>query len=241
MGAEAGATSVTPTQAAPPPAATSATPAAPVTPQTSPSSTTQTPPPASVSGQSPGTTPSQGEPATALSTESPADGSAGAKGAEAPKPVEIRLPEGFKETPAFAEFKQAAGEAGLTSEAAQKIFGTYLKAQTQQQESQLTDWKAQQAKWIEGLRTDKEFGGTAYDTNMATAKRAVEKFGTAELRDVLNKSWVGNHPAVIRFFHAVGKSMAEDTVAGTSAAGAGPPSPEDQLKVLYPTHFQKKD
>ena len=169
------------------------------------------------------------------------EGNTGAQGTEAPKPVpvELKLPEGFKETPALAQFKTLAGEVGLKSESAQKIFDVYQKAQAEQQEAQVADWKQQQTKWVESLKADKDFGGQAFDANIGLVKRAINKFATPELRELFNNTWVGNHPAVVRLLHAVGKTLSEDTVAGTSGASGIAPTKEEQLKALYPTHFKK--
>lgn len=240
MGAES-ATVTPPAPAAPPPAggAAPAPAAAPATPPASGAAPAVTSPPAA--STAPAATPAQES--TLLSTGETAPGGTGAKGTEAPKPaaVELKLPEGFKETPALAQFKALAGEAGLKSEVAQKIFDTYVEAEKQRGDAQLADWKQQQTKWADSLKADKEFGGAAFGENLALAKRAIGKFGNPELTNLLNTTWVGNHPGIVKLLRAVGKSMSEDSVSGTSGASGQAPTQQDQLQVLYPTHYAKKE
>jgi len=54
------------------------------------------------------------------------------------------------------------------------------------------------------------------------AKKALDSFGTPELRTLLNESGIGNHPELIRFMVRAGKAISSDTfVAGErGAAGA---------------------
>ena len=67
------------------------------------------------------------------------------------------------------------------------------------------------ASWSESSRTDKEFGGDKLNENLAVAQKAMNAFGTPELRAVLNKTGLGNHPELIRAFVRAGKAISEDT------------------------------
>ena len=48
--------------------------------------------------------------------------------------------------------------------------------------------------------------------NLALAIKAVEMFGDAELRSVLDSTGMGNHPVIVRAFYKAGKAISEDTV-----------------------------
>ena len=85
---------------------------------------------------------------------------------------------------------------------------------------------------------DKEFGGEKLSENLSTAKKALDQFGTPELRSLLNESGLGNHPEFIRFMFRAGKSISEDRYVG-QANGAAPTQgrPRDfasQAAFLYP-------
>jgi hypothetical protein len=71
------------------------------------------------------------------------------------------------------------------------------------------------------------------------AKKALDAFGTAELRSLLNESGLGNHPEVIRFMFRAGKAISEDSmVTGTKgeAKSARPRSFNDLADALYSTN-----
>ena len=59
----------------------------------------------------------------------------------------------------------------------------------------------------------KEFG-QAFDEKMNMAKNAAEEFGGAELIELLDKTGLGNEPAVIKAFANIGKAIANDEVIG---------------------------
>lgn len=87
------------------------------------------------------------------------------------------------------------------------------------------------AQWAKEAKADKEFGGDAFDKNMAVARQAMQ-FATPELRKVLDDSGLGNHPEVIRWMFRVGKQLQQDGkhVSGTQETG-GPKTP---TQILWP-------
>jgi hypothetical protein len=88
---------------------------------------------------------------------------------------------------------------------------------------------------MEASKQDKEFGGPALAENLSVAKKALDAFGTAELRTLLNESGLGNHPEIVRLFFRAGKAISEDRVVtgSTGQAKAGPKSFSDLADVLY--------
>lgn len=67
-------------------------------------------------------------------------------------------------------------------------------------------------KWIEDAKSDKEIGGDALKENVALSNRVIKKYGSKELKDMLNKTRFGDHPEVIRIFSKLGKLMTDDTL-----------------------------
>lgn len=139
---------------------------------------------------------------------------------KAEKPAEITLPEDVDLDPdLLTAFK--AGDP-------QKIADAYLAAQEKGREA----YAQEQAKWVEELKADKEFGGAGFDANVKLAQRAVAKFGTPELVTLLNATKLGSHPEVVRLFHRLAKADAEDSLAGTTSTEPKP-GREDALRKLY--------
>jgi hypothetical protein len=72
------------------------------------------------------------------------------------------------------------------------------------------------------------------DESVGFANKALDKYGTPELKEALASTGAGNHPEFIRFMTRVGKAMSEDTIGvGTAAPGQ---SNIDRAKILFPNH-----
>lgn len=144
---------------------------------------------------------------------------------------DFTAPDGVElDTEVLGEFQALGKELDLPQEQAQKVVDLGTKLAQKWAEQQVESVKALHAEWTDASKADKEFGGDALPANLATAKKAVETYGTPALRELLDQSGLGNHPEVIRLFVRVGKTISEDThVAGgngTSAKGAA--------ETLYP-------
>ncbi|WP_175460974.1 peptidase, partial [Vibrio parahaemolyticus] len=134
----------------------------------------------------------------------------------APEKYEFAAPEGQAlDANALAVFEPIAKELGLTQEQAQKLVDIYPQIQQQQAEA----WSKQIAEWGEQVKADKEIGGDKFNASVGLAQRALDQFGNPELREYLNASGLGNHPALVRFCAKVGKSMAEDSFVMPNQGG----------------------
>jgi hypothetical protein len=136
---------------------------------------------------------------------------------EAPEGVEFNQDD-------LAEFTSIAKELKLPADAAKKFVDLAAKREVARLEAfakQVEDWGTQ-------VKADKELGTPE---NLATAKRAIDTFGTPELRDLLNSTGMGNHPEVIRLALKVGKAISEDKVI--SGRDGGNTAPRDPATVLY--------
>ncbi len=160
-----------------------------------------------------------------------ADGDAKAsEGGDTPaEPVyEFTAPEGVTlDTAAVDEFKAIAKELSLTPEAAQKVANVAIAMQQRAAEQHANTV----TQWAEQTRADKELGGQALPETLGHCRRALDQFGTPEIRRALDESGLGNHPEFVRVFARVGKALADDTfVAGTSRV------PERTIEQrLFPT------
>ena len=80
------------------------------------------------------------------------------------------------------------------------------------------------AEWRNAAIADPEFGGKDLSANMPIAVGARDKFGTPELKTLLDESGLGEHPEVIRFFYRVGKATGEHDFVKSGSGVTAPVS-----------------
>lgn len=153
-----------------------------------------------------------------------------------PVDVQINVPEGFKFDPKQLDTVKALfKESGLDSPKAQKIADYYFGLQKTAVEQQ----KEQVLKWGEESKADPEIGGAKFEQTVNDAKRAISRFGSKELVDMLDATGLGNHKAVLSTLARIGKMIAEDK-ASIGPAGPGVDQKgKDLAALMYPT-MQKK-
>lgn len=181
-----------------------------------------------------------GEPTTTDTNAAPAAGTAPANtdvtaGAQDPKPTEAVVPESYELTmpegveldqAAASEFTAIAKELKLDQAAAQKLADVGAKMAQRQVEAHAKLVES----WTEQVKTDKEIGGDKLAENLGIARKAIDTFGTPELKALLNSSGLGNHPEVVKLAYKVGKAISEDRFVTGSPKG---PS-NDPAKKLFP-------
>lgn len=150
----------------------------------------------------------------------------------APEKYEFKLPEGAQLDEALVgEFTPLAKELNLSQEGAQKLVDLYAKTQGAAHKAVAEHWDNLNKEWVGKVNSDKEYGGADLDKNVAIAKKAIDTFGTPELKDALNLTGVGNHPEIVRFFYRVGKAISDDKFdTGTGKSNAA----VSAAKLLYP-------
>ena len=150
---------------------------------------------------------------------------------------EFSLPEGLRiDEAAFNDFAPLAKEFGLTQEQAQKLVDVAAGLVDRTTKTAEGVHAETIKKWADDSRNDAEVGGKDFDANLGIALAAIDKFGDDELKQILDASGFGNHPAVVRLFYRVGKAAGSDAavVTGTAVKAANP------LAAMYPT-MQKND
>jgi len=147
---------------------------------------------------------------------------------EVPESYEFAMPEGVQlDKTAAEEFTAIAKELKLDQATAQKVADVGAKMAQRQAEAHVKLVET----WTEAVKTDKEIGGDKLAENLGVARKALEAFGTPELKDVLNSTGFGNHPAVIKAFYKIGKAISEDRFVTGGAKG-----PEtDIAKRMFPS------
>lgn len=156
---------------------------------------------------------------------------------KAPENYAFKAPDGQSFAPdVIGKFGEVAKALDLPQEAAQQILDQVapaLQAQSMQAVSSFyKDIGGLPETWADQVRADKEIGGDKFADTMSLAAKARDAFGSAELLAVLNKTGLGDHPALIRAFARVGKAISEDTFV---SGGSGAKAPASHASKLYGT------
>lgn len=157
--------------------------------------------------------------------DKPADGDKPAEDKEqkpegAPEKYEFTAAEGVElDTEAMKDFEPVARDLNLTNEQAQKLVDAYPKILAGVQQRQADAWQAQTEQWATDVKADKEIGGDKLTGNLSAAQRALDQFGTPELKEYLNTTGLGNHPDLVKTFVKIGKAMSEDGMVSGKETG----------------------
>jgi len=134
-------------------------------------------------------------------------------GGDSPPPFTFEpTPEGYvlDDAETVTALSDVARELKLDNTAAQKIVDKMqpaLNARAMRQVQAVVDgWEAE-------TRADREIGGGRLDATIADARRALDAYGSPELRKLLGPlsdggTGLGNHPEIVRFFANVGRRLA---------------------------------
>ncbi|ECB0750165.1 peptidase, partial [Salmonella enterica subsp. enterica] len=90
------------------------------------------------------------------------------------------------DTSALAQFEPVARELNLTQEQAQKLVDVYPKVLAGVQQQQAESWQKQTEDWAAAVKADKDIGGDKLASNLGAAQRAIDTFGTKELKKYLD-------------------------------------------------------
>lgn len=125
------------------------------------------------------------------------------------------------------EFKSVAKEMNLSQEQAQKmvdfqhkIADSHQKASQAQFEKDKETWKAEATKNL----------GADSKEQMALGAKAMDKFGTPELKSLLADSGLDNRTEIIQLMVSIGKAISEDTFP----KGGGTKPEKTSAEIMYP-------
>lgn len=147
---------------------------------------------------------------------------------EGPDGYQIEFAEGTQvDDGLLAGFKTVAHELGINQEQAQKLAGFY-EAQIKGMNATALEARTKQAVeteqgWLKEIK-----GMPDFDSQKASADRAMEQFGNPELVELLNQTRLGSHPTIFKFVAEVGKALAEPGFV-RSKDGAGERSLAEKL------------
>ncbi|WP_051560470.1 hypothetical protein [Marinobacterium jannaschii] len=121
----------------------------------------------------------------------------------------FEMPEGMElNQQQIKAFEPVAKELNLTQEQAQKLVSLQAEMAQGQQKAAADAWSAQQEEWVSSIKSDDEMKD--FTATSASAAKAINQFGTDEMRQMLNETGMGNHPELVRFAARVGKAISED-------------------------------
>jgi hypothetical protein len=161
-----------------------------------------------------------------------------------PEKYEFKLPEGVEiDSVLVDKVSPVLKEIGVSQEQAQKLADVYAPYVKETVENAVNQSNTQASetykKQVEGWKNDtmKALGGQAKES-LAQAGKFIEKFGSPELRQILDDTGLGNHPEIVQAFVRAGKAISEDAfVEPTKTNKTG----EDALLLkMYPKMTGKK-
>lgn len=135
----------------------------------------------------------------------------------------------------LASFLAAVHAAGAPQATVQATIDWYRQASIEAAAESTRRAAAARAEADQALRRE---WGAGYDRRLGLAQRALRHFGGAELAARLDRSGLGNDPALVRTFARIGEALAEDSlVSGDSAGDAG--GAQSRIDAIMVTHFGK--
>ena len=146
------------------------------------------------------------------------------------------LPQGVEvDAVALEQAQSLFAEARLSQPQAQKLVDLYAGKMSELVQSQISAAESRQKAWVADVKNDPELGGRRFEQARASAQRALNRFGTPELRRTLDELWVGNNPQLFRFFARVGQALSEDRYVGAQSSASRLTAAE----TLYPNTNDK--
>ncbi len=141
------------------------------------------------------------------------------------------LPQGVEvDTAALEEAQSLFAEARLSQPQAQKLVDLYAGKMSELVQRQISAAESRQKAWVAEVKSDPDLGGRRFESARAAAQRALSRFGTPELRRILDELGVSNSPQLFRFFVRVGQAVSEDRYVGAQSSA----SRLSAAETLYP-------
>lgn len=140
------------------------------------------------------------------------EGEGGASADGAPEQYsEFATPEGYNlDEAAHAAFQETAKTLNLTQEQAQQLIDYDAKRTLEGTDTATKQWNDTLDGWKADLKNDEVMGGAKHEENLGLANKAIDAFGTPELRTFLDESGLGSHPELLKAFHKAGSAISED-------------------------------
>jgi hypothetical protein len=129
--------------------------------------------------------------------------------------------------PALELFK----ESRLSQDQAQKFIDLAVSREQAAATKGVQAFVELQNKWVSEVKADPDIGGTKLMASLASAARAIDRLGVPGLKEALDLTGAGNHPAVVKAFVRLGQMVSEDRFARGSHAE--PAAPRSLAETIY--------
>ena len=170
------------------------------------------------------------EPAVTAAAEDPSSKETPTTPAEPPSLTvdsykDLKVPDTIQVDEALlGDFKTTLADAGVDPAKAPALLGVYEKALVAQKAADDAAILAQDAQWQRELSTLPEFQGERRAQSSTIIGRAIDEFGTPEVRSTLDAYGLGNNPALARFILRLASAATEGT---PTIPGNPPPTTKD--------------
>jgi len=145
---------------------------------------------------------------------------------------EFKLPEGVAvDADSLKPATELFAETGLSQDQAQKFIDLAMARETAAAHKSVQAFVDLQNQWVSEIKADPDIGGDRLKTSLASANRAIDRLNVPGLREALNFTGAGNHPAVVKAFVRLGQMIAEDRFRPGHLAR--PQVPRSPAEVIY--------
>ena len=155
--------------------------------------------------------------------------------AEPPAPPsygEFKLPEGVTvDADSLRPATELFAETGLSQDQAQKFIDLAMARETAAAHKSVQAFVDLQNQWVSEIKADPDIGGDRLKSSLASANRAIDRLNVPGLREALNFTGAGNHPAIVKAFVRLGQMIAEDRFR--PGHPARPQVPRSPAEVIY--------
>ena len=144
-----------------------------------------------------------------------------------PEGIEIDQDALAKATPLLRKLNASQEDAqGLVDVVSDLIKGQIETAK----EEGVNHWDQQRKEWRDEINADKDYGGDKLKENLHFADKFLDNFGDKEaVKEALELTGVGDHPALIKLFIKAGKHFGEGKAVTTGNKAGGETSAADDF------------
>jgi hypothetical protein len=155
---------------------------------------------------------------------------------QAPEPLTweaIKLPEGITvDDEAKQSFLDIMNDDKATpAERAQKLVDLQTSLMQKGADATYQAWTDMQTQWQDEVRADPVIGGEKLAPVLGEVSKLIDKYGSPEVRQIMDLTGAGNNIHVIRMLH----NMAKDLSEGGPVLGAPPSEKASLADRLYPS------
>ncbi len=148
---------------------------------------------------------------------------------------EFKLPDGVTaDAESLKPATELFAETGLNQDQAQKFIDLAMARETAAAHKSVQAFVDLQNQWVSEIKADPDIGGDRLKASLASANRAIDRLDIPGLREALNFTGAGNHPAIVKAFVRLGQMIAEDRFR--PGPPARPQVPRSPAEVIYDGH-----